>query len=392
MLRLITALMAAIANDRTATAAALISLGADVNARAADGMTALILAAGNGQVAVTELLLRSGADPNAKDATGGTSLMIASERGYIDAVRVLLVGKADVHASDARGNKALMHAAFFGRPETASVLIDAGAAINARNNEGWTPLMSAAFKGHGEVVRLLIGRGADIEIKNNSGLTAAVIAGRRGDEATFGILKKAGAKETFDFTQKEALVVGKLIFVEDGKEVNSYSIFDRPTPELFHAETGKTINRIQLAGLLKEAVNENGSFCWKIPRGSYMFNRINRFGAPREDHFVYPQAAFLVPYGADAYYLGTLKIRIAVKRNFIGEKSVGKVLSVEVVDESGGSRQLLTSGMPDFSGTTETNLMVHSTSLPTTVRTGASDYEKLFQILNAFTIPLMMIK
>ena len=421
----VTALMAAVANDRAATAATLIALGADVNARAADGTTALILAAGRGQVSVTDLLLRKGADiharrnnggsalmaaaargydgiagtliakgmdVNAKDERGGTSLMIASERGHTATVRTLLKAKAEVNAADTKGYTALFFAAYFGRTETAAVLIEGGADVNARNTEGWTPLMGATVNQQGEVVRLLIGHGADIGIKNHSGLTAAALAGRRGDEETFGNLKKAGATETFDFTKKEAFVCGKLIFIEDGKEVGSYGLFDTPGPELFHAGSGKTMNRVQLAGLFKEAFREDGSFCWKIPRGNYMFNRINRFGAAREDHFVYPQTSFSVPYGADAYYIGTLKIHIAVKRNFFGEKSVGKMLSVEVVNDSGGSRQILTSVIPDFTGTVETSLMVHSASLPRTVQTGSSGMENWAQILNAFTIPLLMMK
>jgi ankyrin repeat protein len=250
----------------------------------------------------------------------------------------------------------------------------------------------AAGKGHPETARLLIDRNADVGTQSDSGVTAARLAGRQGDEETFNILKKAGATETFDFTKKEAFVFGRLIFIEDGKEVESYGLFDTPAPELFHADSGKTMNRVQLAGMFKEAFREDGSFCWKIPRGSYTFNRINRFGAPREDHFVYPQMAFLVPYGADAFYLGTLKIRITVKRNLLRERSIEKVLSVEVIDESDRSKQMLAAIMPDFSGTVETSLLVHSKSLPRTVRTSSSDAEKWMQILNAIALPLLMIK
>lgn len=421
----LTALMAAIANDRTAAASMIIRLGADVNARAADGFTALILAAGRGQGNTTELLYRQGADihakrnnggtalmsaaargyskiianligrgidVNAKDTRGGTALMIASERKHAEAVKILLKGKADVNAADTRGNTALIFAAYFGGKEAAVALIDGGASVDALNHEGWTPLMSAVAGKHQSIVELLISHGANIAIKNRSGLTAAALAGMRGDEAIFNILRKAGANESFDFTKQEAFVFGKLIFIEDGEEVTAYSIFNRPIPELFHADTGKIINRIQLAGLLKEAINEDGSFCWQIKRGNYLINRINRFGALRADHFVYPQTAFFVPYGADAYYIGTLKIRITVKRNFIGERSIAKVHSVEVADESNRSQPLITSIKPDFSGTIAKSLMIQSSSLPKTVQSTSPGLIKTLQILNAFTMPLLMMR
>jgi ankyrin repeat protein/Tfp pilus assembly protein PilF len=421
-----TPLMAAIVNDRASTVETLLALGADVNARTSDGTTALFLASGRGQTDMVNMLLsksanvmakrnnggtalfsaasrghvktmqtliEKGADVQARDVNGATALMVAAERGHTGAVQILLAAGSNVNtAADSMGNTALMVACYSGRTETAGVLLEAGAAVNVRNSKGLTSLMMAASKGHSGTVRLLIARGADVSMQSDSGLTAAGLAGRRGDEETFSILKKAGATETFDFTKKEAFVFGRLIFIEDGKEVGSYSLFDTPAPELYNADSGKTMNRVQLAGLFKEAFREDGSFCWKVPRGSYMFNRINRFGAPREDHFVYPQTAFFVPYGEDAYYLGTLIIRIAVKRNFIGEKSIDKVLSVEVVDESDRSKKLLAAVMPDFSGTTATSLMIHNTTLPKTVRTSSSDNEKLLQILNVFALPLMMIK
>jgi len=67
----------------------LLNEGADVNARAMNGMTPLILAAWMGHTEVVELLLRHGADINAKTNTGSTALKLATERGHEKIVALL---------------------------------------------------------------------------------------------------------------------------------------------------------------------------------------------------------------------------------------------------------------------------------------------------------------
>ena len=69
--------------------AALISHGADVNAREMDGETPLMLASYNGRAKVVEALLDAGADKELKDNSGKTALDIARGWHKWDVVAVL---------------------------------------------------------------------------------------------------------------------------------------------------------------------------------------------------------------------------------------------------------------------------------------------------------------
>ena len=106
---------------------AMIKKGADVNAKAADGVTPLHIASENGHGAVVEALLAKGADLNATIADGVTPLYMASQNGHGAVVEALLAKGAD---------------------------------MNAIRTNGWTPLDVASQKGHAAVVQALLARGA----------------------------------------------------------------------------------------------------------------------------------------------------------------------------------------------------------------------------------------
>ena len=67
----------------------LLNEGADINARAMNGMTPLILASQMGHTKVVEVLLHRGADVNAKSNAGSTALMLAKERGHKKIIALL---------------------------------------------------------------------------------------------------------------------------------------------------------------------------------------------------------------------------------------------------------------------------------------------------------------
>jgi ankyrin repeat protein len=70
---------------------ALITAGADVNARTEDGFSALLLAVQEGDAAIVASLLAGGADPNARDTwSQNTPLHIAIEAARVDLVSLLL--------------------------------------------------------------------------------------------------------------------------------------------------------------------------------------------------------------------------------------------------------------------------------------------------------------
>ena len=67
----------------------LLNEGADINARAMNGMTPLILASWRGHTKVVEVLLRRGADVTAKSNAGSTALTLATQRGHKKIIELL---------------------------------------------------------------------------------------------------------------------------------------------------------------------------------------------------------------------------------------------------------------------------------------------------------------
>ena len=84
-----TPLQVAMLTQSVGAAKALISAGADVNARMAEGFTALQEAASNGDVESIRLLLAAGADPGVVTPSGKTALGMAREAKHTEAALVL---------------------------------------------------------------------------------------------------------------------------------------------------------------------------------------------------------------------------------------------------------------------------------------------------------------
>jgi hypothetical protein len=135
------------------------TLGHDVHAVTADGMTALMVAAQEGHTDIVHALAGK-YNANVDDGESSivrTALMIAAENGHTDIVHALAgTYNATVDAVDDEGYTALMCAAMNGRADCVNILagtynadVEAGA--------GYTALMLAAEEGHTDVVNILAG-------------------------------------------------------------------------------------------------------------------------------------------------------------------------------------------------------------------------------------------
>ncbi len=210
----------------------LLSRGARVNAKDADGRRSLHYAAEAGQKEIAELLIASGADVNAKIPVpwgpdrgpagkqrvwgedfhpetsrrrggwvvfgvpiGFTPLHYAALHGHKEVAEVLMANGADVNARDSSGQTPLHFAVAGGRKEIAGLLVSKGADVNARNNSGETPLHLAVHNGRNEIAELLIAKGAELEAKDKNGNTPLQRAVHWKRDAIGEILRKAGAKE-----------------------------------------------------------------------------------------------------------------------------------------------------------------------------------------------------
>lgn len=139
---------------------------------------------------------------------------------------------------------------------------------------------------------------------------------------------------------RDATACGRVRFVANGEEVAWGPTFDRPTPELYHVEARRFINRIELAGgLFAEAIERDGTFCWRLAPGRYVITRVVPFqgsapaSADDRSAVVFPGVGFQVDAASQPAYLGTLRISASVRRDGMGNRWLAGKPSIEVLDE-----------------------------------------------------------
>jgi hypothetical protein len=145
----------------------LIRRGANLNWQEEDGSTPLMIASMFGYSEIAHELIKAGADVNIKAADGiTTALSLASGPSIIDKMWQIV-----------------------------KELVDAGAYVNVKDaNSGRTPLFNAVVSGNAERVRYFIKAGSDTQIKDSNGQTALDRALKDNNQNIVKILKEAGAK------------------------------------------------------------------------------------------------------------------------------------------------------------------------------------------------------
>jgi ankyrin repeat protein len=215
----------------------LLARGADVNARAASGVTPLMVAARyRGNAEVVRLLLKKGARPNTdkgievrNDASALFLAVMAGDQQSVGAlldagarleVRMKIIGTlvtsplafatfeddvalveyliargADPNELDGDGISILGQATIGNHAATVQMLLRRGAKVNHVDKLGMTPLLYAASINFGEtaVLEKLIAAGADLTAKNKEGLTALDLAKSYHHEAMANLLAQKTA-------------------------------------------------------------------------------------------------------------------------------------------------------------------------------------------------------
>jgi hypothetical protein len=152
----------------------------------------------------------------------------------------------------------------------------------------------------------------------------------------------------------EALIFGRMRMIDNGREKENYiSTTEQLDMMLIRIEDEQA--------LAVKRVRPDGTFLWKVPRGTYILTRL-RWWEFRGWFPMRPQIAFQVGPDAEAYYLGTLRIDAEIERSALSVKL--KRFNVAVADEYGQDAQLLTKQIPNFQGRVEKGLMVHDASIP----------------------------
>ena len=192
---------------------ALLTAGADANARAADGSTPMIYAAHFGDVRGVQALLGAKGDPNLTNRYGVGPMHEAALRADAGLLETLITAGADVDLALPQGETALMLASRTSGVDAVRLLIQHGAKVNVVERwQGQTPLMYAAANDRGEVVAALIAAGADVNARTPlndlpdrkpavryfveiplAGLTPVMFAARHGALSALRALIKGGA-------------------------------------------------------------------------------------------------------------------------------------------------------------------------------------------------------
>jgi len=126
------------------------------------GETALVAAARRGETSLIKKLIDLGADVNARAADGSRILHVGVERGDRIALEALLRAPGcNVDVVDPRGRTALVTALKCGSTELAKVLIHAACNVDARDVNGAAPILHAANVHSESLCTLMLERRAD---------------------------------------------------------------------------------------------------------------------------------------------------------------------------------------------------------------------------------------
>lgn len=151
----------------------LLRASASVTERNVDGLDALMLAILQEREDLAIRLIEAGADVNSSDKWGYRPVHLAVQKHLFEVVQVLAHEKADFDAPNQRGDTPLLMAAQSGHSDILTVCLNAKANINHQNRDGVTPLMAAVRHDNlGAAKRLLDCRDLDINAKDNDGNTA----------------------------------------------------------------------------------------------------------------------------------------------------------------------------------------------------------------------------
>ena len=135
---------------------AMLTHGANVNARALSKNTALHFACGRGRLPTMELLLTHSADVNAQDTWRHPTVMYAARKDVMATTRLLLSHNVNPNLQDVNGNAWLYYALFQRYPIGVIPLLMAhGADPNLPNKQGLTPRQYARKIGRLDLVGLL---------------------------------------------------------------------------------------------------------------------------------------------------------------------------------------------------------------------------------------------
>src|SRR4030095_753141 len=185
-------LIACVGANKFETVKLLLNNGANALAKNNNKETALMRAATFGDAGTISLLLNKGVEINAKNEGGATALYWAIENSNREAALQLLELGADPDIPWEFLPSALCEAVIFNDVEVVKAILKKTKNTMAVR----ASLFFAVYNEHDniEIIQTLIDNGADVNFQGPGGVTVLAMAMQKGNTATVGLLKKAGAK------------------------------------------------------------------------------------------------------------------------------------------------------------------------------------------------------
>eukprot|EP01065_Artemidia_motanka_P035298 TRINITY_DN43217_c0_g1_i1.p1 TRINITY_DN43217_c0_g1~~TRINITY_DN43217_c0_g1_i1.p1 ORF type:complete len:601 (+),score=160.29 TRINITY_DN43217_c0_g1_i1:63-1805(+) len=167
----------------------------NLEARDVIGRTPLMQAAADGLAEVVDALLTRGADAEARSEQGVTALMLAAqgpEEGrpsllcadHSDCVGIMVRHGVSLNSVGPQGMTALCYATLQGQAEQVKELLRGGADPRIGNAENVTPLHFSAFRGDAQLARELIAHGANPNASDVMGRTPKELSLACGNEGS----------------------------------------------------------------------------------------------------------------------------------------------------------------------------------------------------------------
>ncbi len=170
-------LQAALIKNNLDIAESLVKHNADINAPVyVDDFSLIHIATLEKRLDQAAWLLEHGANLDNKAANGVTPTILATSLGSFKSMKWLVEHGANINETNDYGETPLMFAAKDGLTTFVIWLSSKGADINSRDNRGFTPLMWAALHGRLDVVKFLVNSGACIDLIADDGSNAAQLA------------------------------------------------------------------------------------------------------------------------------------------------------------------------------------------------------------------------
>jgi ankyrin repeat protein/L-ascorbate metabolism protein UlaG (beta-lactamase superfamily) len=170
--------------------------GADVRTVDAVAATLLHAAAAGGSLEIVDELLAAELDPNASNLYRELPLHRAAQADRLDVVQRLAALATDRNPVDAYATTLLHKAANRDAVDTATWLIQQGLDPTAGDLAGDTPLHIAATFGREHMLALLLDCGVDIDVRNSTGATPLIAASAAGQTTIVECLIARGADIT----------------------------------------------------------------------------------------------------------------------------------------------------------------------------------------------------